>query len=142
MANSPPGAKGSWRRPDAAAATTKAPYKFRAAKHEAAGAKPAVPSTTPHSFDRQFKEQRQPGAADASENARQRRTAKRAANHAAAAPAANSRRHCRRCRRTSQAPRSPTRLRLRSDRLWLCHQEWRQASPGPQQAKGDILGEW
>eukprot|EP00964_Phaeocystis_antarctica_P038865 scaffold22237_cov54-Phaeocystis_antarctica.AAC.1 len=31
------------------------------------------------------------------------------------------RRHCRRCRRASHAPRSPTRLRLRSERLWLCH---------------------
>jgi len=39
MANSPPGAKGSWRRPDAASATTKASYRYRAAEHEAAGAK-------------------------------------------------------------------------------------------------------
>ena len=38
-ANGPPGAKGSWHRPDAAAATTKAPYRYRAAEHEAAGAK-------------------------------------------------------------------------------------------------------
>ena len=38
-ANSPAGAKGSWRRPDAASATTKASYRYRAAEHEAAGAK-------------------------------------------------------------------------------------------------------
>ena len=31
------------------------------------------------------------------------------------------RRHCNRYRRASHAPRSPTRLRLRSERLWLCH---------------------
>ena len=40
----PPPDKGSWRRSGAAPATTKAPYKHRAAKHEAAGAKPALPS--------------------------------------------------------------------------------------------------
>ena len=34
----PPPDKGSWRRSGAAPATTKAPYKHRAAKHEAAGA--------------------------------------------------------------------------------------------------------
>ena len=46
--NSPPD-KGSWRRSGAAPATTKAPYKHRAAKHEAAGAKPALPTATPNS---------------------------------------------------------------------------------------------
>eukprot|EP00964_Phaeocystis_antarctica_P152979 scaffold121045_cov54-Phaeocystis_antarctica.AAC.2 len=35
--------KGSWRRSGAAPATTRAPYKHRAAKREAAGAKPALP---------------------------------------------------------------------------------------------------
>ena len=43
--------KGSWRRSGAAPATTKAPYKHRAAKREAAGAKPALPSASPHSPD-------------------------------------------------------------------------------------------
>ena len=45
----PPPEKGSWRRSGAAPATTKAPYKHRAAKHEAAGAKPALPTATPNS---------------------------------------------------------------------------------------------
>ena len=45
----PPPDKGSWRRSGAAPATTKAPYKHRAAKHEAAGAKPALPTATPNS---------------------------------------------------------------------------------------------
>ena len=62
----PPPDKGSWRRSGAAPATTKAPYKHRAAKHE--GAKPALPSATLHSPDCQSKEQHQPGAADATEN--------------------------------------------------------------------------
>ena len=84
----PPPDKGSWRRSGAAPATTKAPYKHpRAAKHEAAGAKPALPSATLHSPDCQSKEQHEPGAADATGNARQRRRAMRVANLAAAAPA-------------------------------------------------------
>ena len=64
------------------------------------------------------KEQHQSRAADATENAR----------HSVALRSAQltmlrlrPRRHCRRCRRASHAPRSPTRLRLRSERLWLCH---------------------
>ena len=86
----PPPDKGSWRRSGAAPATTKAPYKHRAEKHEAAGAKPALPSATLHSPDCQSKEQHQPGAADATEKSRQRRRARRApANPAAAAPAAS-----------------------------------------------------
>ena len=60
----------------AAPATTKAPYKHRAAKREVAGAKPALPPATPHSSDCQPKEQHQPGAADATGNARQRATAR------------------------------------------------------------------
>ena len=87
--NSPPD-KGSWRRSGAAPATTKAPYKHpRAAKHEAAGAKPSLPSATLHSPDCQPKEQHQPRVADATGTSRQRRTARRAANSAAAAPAAS-----------------------------------------------------
>eukprot|EP00964_Phaeocystis_antarctica_P013814 scaffold7582_cov72-Phaeocystis_antarctica.AAC.2 len=87
--NSPPD-KGSWRRAGVAPATTKPPYKQpRAAKHEAAGAKPALPSATLHSPDCQSKEQHQPGAADATGNSRQKRRARRAANPAAAAPAAS-----------------------------------------------------
>jgi len=51
---------------------------------------PALPSATLHSPDCQSKEQHQPGAADATENSRQRRRARRApANPAAAAPAAS-----------------------------------------------------
>ena len=86
--NSPPD-KGSWRRSGAAPATTKAPYKHRAAKHEAAGAKPSLPSATLHSPDCQPKEQHQPRVADATGTSRQRRSARRAANSAAAAPAAS-----------------------------------------------------
>jgi len=87
--NSPPD-KGSWRRSGAAPATTKAPYKHpRAAKHEAAGAKPALPSASPHSPDCLSKEQHQPRAADSTGNSRQRRREWRAANSAAAAPAAS-----------------------------------------------------
>jgi len=85
----PPPDKGSWRRSGAAPATTKAPYKHRAAKHEAAGAKPSLPSATLHSPDCQPKEQHQPRVADATGTSRQRRTARRAANSAAAAPAAS-----------------------------------------------------
>eukprot|EP00964_Phaeocystis_antarctica_P124351 scaffold88026_cov65-Phaeocystis_antarctica.AAC.2 len=87
--NSPPD-KGSWRRSGAAPATTKAPYKHpRAAKHEAAGAEPALPSASPHSPDCLSKEQHQPRAADSTGNSRQRRHEWRAANSAAAAPAAS-----------------------------------------------------
>ena len=86
----PPPDKGSWRRSGAAPATTKAPYKHpRAAKHEAAGAKPALPSASPHSPDCLSKEQHQPRAADSTGNSRQRRREWRAANSAAAAPAAS-----------------------------------------------------
>ena len=85
----PPPDKGSWRRSGAAPATTKAPYKHRAAKHEAAGAKPSLPSATLHSPDCQPKEQHQPRVADATGTSRQRRSARRAANSAAAAPAAS-----------------------------------------------------
>jgi len=86
----PPPDKGSWRRSGAAPATTKAPYKHpRAAKHEAAGAKPALPSASPHSPDCLSKEQHQPRAADSTGNSRQRRCEWRAANSAAAAPAAS-----------------------------------------------------
>eukprot|EP00964_Phaeocystis_antarctica_P151079 scaffold118644_cov71-Phaeocystis_antarctica.AAC.4 len=49
-ANSPP-EKGSWRRSGAAPATTRAPYKHRAAKHEAAVARPSLPLATPHPSD-------------------------------------------------------------------------------------------
>ena len=70
--------------------SAKAPYKPRTAKHKAAGAKPALPSATLHSPECQSKEQHQPGAADATENSRQRRRARHApANPAAAAPAAS-----------------------------------------------------
>ena len=66
----PPPDKGSWRRSGAAPATTKAPYKHRAAKHEAAGAKPSLPSATLHSPDCQPKEQHQPRVADATGTSR------------------------------------------------------------------------
>ena len=91
------GTKGSWRRPGAAAATTKAPYRYRAAKHEAAGVKPALASTTPQLRTRWI-------ASPATENAR----------HSVALRSAQLtmlrlrlRRHCRRCHRASHAPRSP-----------------------------------
>ena len=93
----PPPDKGSWRRSGAAPATTKAPYKHRAAKHE--GAKPALPSATLHSPDCQSKEQHQPGAADATEKSRQRRRARRAPANPVLR--LRPRRHYRRCRRAA-----------------------------------------
>ena len=96
-ANGPPGAKGSWHRPDAAAATTKAPYRYRAAEHEAAGVKPALASTTPQLRTRWI-------ASPATENARHRVTLRSAQ---LTMLRLRLRRHCRRCRRASHAPRSP-----------------------------------
>ena len=87
-ASSPPGAKGSWRQPVAAAAATKAPKKHRAAKREPLSPGSACSGASSAGSGRSLRpeppEQHQPGPS------RQRRKARRAAvtaGHATAAPA-------------------------------------------------------
>eukprot|EP00964_Phaeocystis_antarctica_P131645 scaffold95594_cov69-Phaeocystis_antarctica.AAC.2 len=76
------------------------------------------------------KEQHQSRAADATENARHSVALVRSAQLTMLQ--LRPRRHCRRCRRASHAPSSPTRLRLRSGRLWL----YRPVSTRPPRSGG------
>ena len=121
MANSPPGAKGSWRQPVAAAAATKAPKKHRAAKRKPLNSRSACCYEAQQAAGC-YKAQQAAGCYQPGPS-RQRRKARRAAvtaGHATAAlapsllslpPSVES-----------QAPRlSLLRLCL-AQRLWLCHQ--------------------
>eukprot|EP00964_Phaeocystis_antarctica_P043692 scaffold25072_cov50-Phaeocystis_antarctica.AAC.5 len=85
-ASSPPGAKGSWRQPVAAAAATKAPTKHRAAKREPLSPGPACSGASSAGSGRSLRpeppEQHQPGPS------RQHRKARRAAVTAGHATAA------------------------------------------------------